>query len=82
MVIRNAKQRMIGLLVSSWDNEVDPDWVIKEVVGDCQTVRWWSRDYITRHMGQVMGLLQYRIQVATGRVFTEFSLVGPIPYYI
>jgi hypothetical protein len=37
MVIRNAKQRMIGLPVSSWDDEVDPDRVIKEVVGDCQT---------------------------------------------
>jgi hypothetical protein len=33
MVIRNAKQRMIG----SWDDEVDPDQVIKEVVRDCQT---------------------------------------------
>ena len=37
MVIHNAKRRMIGLPVGSWDDEVDPDWVIKEVVGDCQT---------------------------------------------
>ena len=37
MVIRNAKRRMIGLPVGSWDDEVDPDWVIKEAVGDCQT---------------------------------------------
>jgi hypothetical protein len=37
MVIRNAKRRMIGLPVGSWDDEVDPDRVIKEVVGDCQT---------------------------------------------
>jgi hypothetical protein len=36
MVIRNAKRRMIGLPVGSWDDE-DPDRVIKEVVGDCQT---------------------------------------------
>jgi hypothetical protein len=37
MVIRNAKQRMIGLPVGSWNDEVDPDRVIKEVVGDYQT---------------------------------------------
>ena len=37
MVIRNTKQRMVGLPVGSWDDEVDPDWVIMEVVGDCQT---------------------------------------------
>jgi hypothetical protein len=37
MVIRNAKRRMIGLPVGSWDDEVDPDQVIKEVVGNCQT---------------------------------------------
>ena len=37
MVIRNAKRRMIGLPVGSWDDEVDPGRVIKEVVGDCQT---------------------------------------------
>ena len=37
MVIRNAKRRMIGLPVGSWDDEVDPDRVIKEVVRDCQT---------------------------------------------
>jgi hypothetical protein len=37
MVIRNAKRRMMGLPVGSWDDEVDPDRVIKEVVGDCQT---------------------------------------------
>lgn len=37
MVIRNAKRRMIGFPVGSWDDEVDPDRVIKEVVGDCQT---------------------------------------------
>jgi hypothetical protein len=37
MVIRNAKLRMIGLPVGSWDDEVDPGRVIKEVIGDCQT---------------------------------------------
>ena len=37
MVIRNAKWRMIGFPVDSWDDEVDPDRVIKEVIGDCQT---------------------------------------------
>jgi len=36
MVIRNAKRRMTGLPVGSWDKELDPDRVIKEVVGDCQ----------------------------------------------
>ncbi|KIM93127.1 hypothetical protein OIDMADRAFT_138353 [Oidiodendron maius Zn] len=38
MVIRNAKQLMMGLPVGSWDDEVDPDRVIMEVVGDCQTL--------------------------------------------
>jgi hypothetical protein len=28
---------MIGLPVSSWDGEVDPDRVMKAVVRDCQT---------------------------------------------
>ena len=37
MVIRNAKRRMIGLPVGSWRDKVDPDRVIKEIVGDCQT---------------------------------------------
>jgi hypothetical protein len=37
MVICNAKRRMIGLPVGSWDDEVDPDRVMKEVVGDCHT---------------------------------------------
>jgi hypothetical protein len=37
MVIRNAKRRMIGFPVGSWGDEVDPDRVIKEVVGDYQT---------------------------------------------
>jgi hypothetical protein len=37
MVIRNAKRRMIGLPVGSWDDEVDPGRVIREVIGDCQT---------------------------------------------
>ncbi|TVY80732.1 hypothetical protein LSUE1_G005970 [Lachnellula suecica] len=37
MAIRNAKRRMIGLSVGTWDDEVHPDRVIKEVVGDCQT---------------------------------------------
>jgi hypothetical protein len=36
MVIRNAKRRMMGLAVGTWEDEVDPDRVIKEVVGDCQ----------------------------------------------
>jgi len=35
MAIRNAKRRMIRLLVSSWDDEVDLDRVTKEVVRDC-----------------------------------------------
>ena len=38
MVIRNAKQLMIGLPVGSWDDEVDPDRVIMEVVRGCQTL--------------------------------------------
>jgi hypothetical protein len=37
MVIRNAKRRMIGLPVGSWDDEVDLDRVMKDVLGDCQT---------------------------------------------
>jgi len=37
MVIRNAKRRMIGLQVGTWEDEVDPDRVIKDVVGDYQT---------------------------------------------
>ena len=37
MVIRNAKRRMIGRPVGSWDDEVEPDRVMKEVLGDCQT---------------------------------------------
>jgi hypothetical protein len=37
MVIRNAKQRIIRFPVGSWDDEVGPDRMIKEVVGDCQT---------------------------------------------
>jgi hypothetical protein len=28
---------MIGLPVGSWDDEIDPDRVMKEVLGDCQT---------------------------------------------
>lgn len=36
MVIRNAKQRMNGLSVGTWNSEVDPDRVIKEIVGNCQ----------------------------------------------
>lgn len=38
MVIRNAKQLMNGLPVGSWDDEVDPNRVIMEVVGDCETL--------------------------------------------
>jgi hypothetical protein len=37
MVVRNAKRRMMGLPVGTWDDEVNPDRVITEVVGDCQT---------------------------------------------
>lgn len=37
MVVRNAKRRAMGLLVGTWEDKVDPDRVIKEVVGDCQT---------------------------------------------
>ena len=37
MVIRNAKRRMNGLPVGNWRDEVDPDRVIMEVLGDCQT---------------------------------------------
>ncbi|KAL5318079.1 hypothetical protein ACEPPN_015183 [Leptodophora sp. 'Broadleaf-Isolate-01'] len=36
MVIRNAKQRMNGLSIGAWNSEVDPDRVIKEVIGNCQ----------------------------------------------
>jgi hypothetical protein len=36
MVIRNAKQRMNGLSVGAWSSEVNPDRVIKEVIGNCQ----------------------------------------------
>jgi len=36
MVIRNATQRMNGLSVGAWNNEVDPDRVIKEVIGNCE----------------------------------------------
>jgi hypothetical protein len=28
---------MLGLSVGTWSDKVDPDRVIKEVVGDCQT---------------------------------------------
>lgn len=37
IVICNAKRRMMGLKVGTWEDKVDPDRVIKEVVGDCQT---------------------------------------------
>ena len=37
MVIRNAKRRMMGLTVGTWEDKVDPGRVIKKVVGDCQT---------------------------------------------
>ena len=37
MVIRNAKRRMMGLTVGTWEDKVDPDRVIMKVVGDCQT---------------------------------------------
>ena len=36
MVIRNARRRITGLQVGAWDDKVDPDRVIKEVLGDCQ----------------------------------------------
>lgn len=35
--IRNAKRRINGLPVGNWRDEVDPDRVIMEVLGDCQT---------------------------------------------
>ncbi|KAH8650348.1 hypothetical protein BGZ60DRAFT_421782 [Tricladium varicosporioides] len=35
MIIRNAKRRMMGLSVGSWNDEVNPDRVVKEVVGNC-----------------------------------------------
>ncbi|KUJ16856.1 uncharacterized protein LY89DRAFT_733858 [Mollisia scopiformis] len=35
MVIRNAKRRMMGLSVGTWEDEINPDRVVKEVVGDC-----------------------------------------------
>jgi hypothetical protein len=38
MVVRNAKRRMNGLSVGNWSDEVDPDRVIMEVLGDCQTL--------------------------------------------
>ena len=31
MVIRNAKQRMTGLSVGTWNDVVDPDRIIKDV---------------------------------------------------
>ena len=37
MVIRNAKQRMMGLPIGTWEDKVDPDRVIKEIIEDCQT---------------------------------------------
>lgn len=37
MVIRNAKQRVTGLLVGSCGDQVNPDRVIKEVLRDFQT---------------------------------------------
>ena len=37
MVVRNAKRRMMGLTVGTWDDEVNPDRVTKEVVGNYQT---------------------------------------------
>ena len=37
MVVCNAKRRMMGLPVGTWDDEVNPDRVITEVAGDCQT---------------------------------------------
>jgi len=36
MVIRNAKQRMMGLSVGTWDDVVDPSRVIMSVIEDCQ----------------------------------------------
>jgi hypothetical protein len=38
MVIRNAKLRMTGQPVGTWDDEVNPARVIMDVVGDCQTL--------------------------------------------
>ena len=37
MVVYNAKRRIMGLLVGTWDDEVNLDRVITEVAGDCQT---------------------------------------------
>ncbi|KAH8587331.1 hypothetical protein B0O99DRAFT_642099 [Bisporella sp. PMI_857] len=37
MVIRNARQRISGLSVGTWADNVDPDRVIKVVVSDLQT---------------------------------------------
>ena len=36
MVIRNAQRRMMGLSVGTWNDEVDPDRVIKDVIENCQ----------------------------------------------
>ncbi|KAH8595137.1 hypothetical protein B0O99DRAFT_159895 [Bisporella sp. PMI_857] len=36
MVIRNAKRRMNGLAVGGWHDRVNPDRVIRDIVGDCQ----------------------------------------------
>jgi len=36
MVIRNATKRMNGLSVRAWNGEVNPDRVIKEVIGNCE----------------------------------------------
>jgi hypothetical protein len=37
MVIRNVKRRIMELQVGTWDDKVDPDRVIKEVLDDLQT---------------------------------------------
>lgn len=36
MVIRNAKRRMSGLPVGTWDDQVNPDRVTKEVLAQCE----------------------------------------------
>ncbi|KAH6662961.1 hypothetical protein B0J14DRAFT_684879 [Halenospora varia] len=37
MTVRNAKRRMMGLSVGTWNDEVDPDRVTMDVIGDFQT---------------------------------------------
>ena len=52
---------MIELLVGSWDNKVDLDQVIKEVVGDCQM-------FLEDNALQLSPLSKKRKKIAEGNV--------------